>query len=372
MTEVLEINDIQTLATLRLTWSALFAQTRQASFFQTLDWLLVYWKHFGHSQRLRVLLVHAQGKPIGILPLVVRVRKRGPLTMRVLCYPLDDWGAFYGPIGPNPTATLHLGLAHIARTPREWDYLELGWTASELADAGRTPAAMQAAGLPSTSPSADVVALIELNGSWDEYARARGHKWRVNYRRSERKLAQQGQMRHVRHRPAPAADGDGDPRWDLYEACELVAARSWQANARDGSTLSHPRVRDYLRETHEFAARLGMLDMNVLYLDERPAAFIYNYRCQGNLFGLRRGHDPAIDGAGTVLLGQTIRDSYARGDRVFNLGAGYLEAKRHWLTRTVRGDRFCHFPWTSIKAQGIRMARTLRMTSATGRMPREK
>ena len=46
-----------------------------------------------------------------------------------------------------------------------------------------------------------------------------------------RRLARAGEVSFIRHRPASAADGDGDPRWDLYDACIELAGRSWQAGA---------------------------------------------------------------------------------------------------------------------------------------------
>ena len=56
MTQIVEINDAAELANYRLLWSSLLPQTRRASFFHSLDWLEVYWRHYGHEQRLRVLV----------------------------------------------------------------------------------------------------------------------------------------------------------------------------------------------------------------------------------------------------------------------------------------------------------------------------
>ncbi len=134
MTRVVEINDLESLAGYRLLWNMLLQQTPVASFFQSLDWLEAYWRHFGHDQRLRVLVVHAAGDPVGILPLVVRREPMRLGSVRVLTYPLHDWGSFYGPIGPNPTATLIAGLGHVRRTRADWDLLDLRWV-----DACATP-----------------------------------------------------------------------------------------------------------------------------------------------------------------------------------------------------------------------------------------
>lgn len=360
-TQVVEYNDPASLEGLRLLWTRLLAETPDATFFQTLDWLLVYWKHFGDSNRLRVLVVYAAGKPLGILPLVVRTERRGPAAIRTLTYPLDHWGTHYGPIGPNPAATLHLAMAYLAAAPRDWDCIDLPWVDVDR-ERVRTTSACSSAGLPCESNAHEEVAFLDLDGDWQQYLASRGHKFRVNLRRSERQLAEQGEVRFERHRPAPASEGDGDPRWDLYDACEQIAAHSWQGSAEDGNTLSHPRVRAFLRDVHEVAARLGAVDMSVLYLNDQPVAFIYNYCWRGNLFGLRRGHDATITqaGAGSVVLARVVEDSFARGDRVFNLGAGYLAAKRYWLTRIEVTSRVAHYPATNLKAQAIRLARYFR------------
>lgn len=257
-----EINDIEQLGDLRLAWNALLAQTPGASFFQSLDWLIAYWRHFGRGQRLRALLVSSAGKPIGILPLTVALERTRLGYLRVLTYPLDEWGTYYAPIGPNPAATLTAALAHIAKTPRDWDLLELRCVPP--ADRGRTETALWLAGLPPQClPWADV-GLIDLSCGWERYWLSRSRRWRSNVRRCERKLADVGAVNYTRYRPEGLARGGGAPRWDYYDVCEQIAAASWQGSRTDGNTLSHIDVRAFLRDAHQAAASTGALDLNVL------------------------------------------------------------------------------------------------------------
>ncbi len=359
MLQTREINDPLELAEVRLAWSLLLPQTRGANFFQTLDWLEVYWRHFGHAQKLRVLVVSDSGRPIGILPLVVRREATRLGSLRYLTYPLDDWGSFYGSIGPNPAVTLWEGMRHLARTPRDWDLVDLRWINVHGQDAGRTSRAMDLAGLqPHQTPLFDS-AIVEMDAGWDAYWASRKSEWRSNVRRCERRADEQGQITYVRYRPQGAAHADGDPRWDLYEACEQVACRSWQGSSRSGTTLTHDAVRDYLRDAHEGAAKAGGVDLNLLYVDGAPAAFAYNYHYLGHVFGLRSGFDPnvPIAGLGTILLGRTLRDSFDRGDHTYDLGANYLEPKRYWKTRLETSYRVTHYPALGLRAQALRLKR---------------
>ena len=55
-----------------------------------------------------------------------------------------------------------------------------------------------------------------------------------------------------------------------------------------------------------------------------------------------------------------IQDSFLRGDRLINLGAGHLEYKRHWLTSIVESCRYTHFANTAVRVQALRVKRLVR------------
>src|SRR6185437_16233180 len=125
--QVEEINDLAQLAPYRRQWRELHEHMDGASFFHTLEWLEVYWKHWGAGQKLRTLIVSQADRPVGILPLTVIHEQSRLGQIRTLTYPLHNWGSFYGPIGPDPAGTLAAGFDHIRRTKRDWDLLELRW-----------------------------------------------------------------------------------------------------------------------------------------------------------------------------------------------------------------------------------------------------
>ena len=358
MFRVEEINSIDELAGLRLTWQWLLGQTREATFFQSLDWLEVYWKYFGEGQRLRALVCYSDDQLVGIMPLVVRTERTLIGKLRTLTYPLDDWGSFYGPIGPQPTATLFAGLRHVRQTRRDWDVLDLRWVNPRV-DWDRTPRTLRTAGFQSHPQACVQVALIDARGGWDEYWASRTSRWRSNVHRSEKKMAADGDLAYEHYRPAGISQGEFDPRWDLYDACEHVASRSWQATA-DGTTLSDPLVRDFLRDVHRAAVRAGAADMHLLRLNGQPLAFAYNYVVNGYVSGLRAGYDASAscDGAGNVLLRRAIETSFRQGDHTYDLGAD-IDAQRPWATSIVRSVRYSHFPPAAPRTQAIRLKRAL-------------
>lgn len=363
ISRVEEINRVEELSAYRDAWDALLWRTSGASFFHTLAWLEAYWKHYGADQKLRVL-VRLDGQRVkGIVPLVVRRESTRAGQIRVLTYPLHDWGSFYGPIGPEPLDTLTAALEHIRRTRRDWDLIELRWIDAGSPAAIETQRAMQAAGLQARQTLWDQTAVIDCVGTWQAYLAERNAKWRSNLMRSRRRIEEAGGLDYERYRPEPAsgqaASAAFDPRWDLYEACEQIAAASWQGDSNTGTTLSHETVRQFLRDCHGEAARLGMVDLNLLRLHGQPVAFAYNYVCAQRVFGLRLGYDRARaqDGVGSLLLAQVVEDSFARGDRLYDLGTGYLDTKRHFMTRTVNLLRYSHFYPGACRAQLVHLKR---------------
>lgn len=364
MSHVLEINELSELREQQLLWNALLPQTRGASFFHSFAWLEAYWRHFAKGQRLRVLIVYSDARAIGILPLVVRHEETRIGRLRRLTYPLHGWGAFYGPIGPNPTATLLAGMRHLAATVRDWDVLDLPWISRTRFDHGRTRRAMQQAGLAASEMPYEQCAQVDCCQPWEHYWGSLKSHWRTNVRRSVKKLAAQGEVRYVRYRPEGSLFDDDNPRWDLWRDCLTLAESSWQAKSTSGTTLSHGQVRDFLTDLHEVAARQGALDVNLLYLDEQPIAFAYNYHYDGYVFGLRSGFDRGRDGAGTVLLRHALQDSMSRDDWIYDLGPAYLESKRNWLTHVEQSYRLLHYPPAAPKAQMVRLRQWIKRVTA--------
>ncbi|MCA9234934.1 MAG: GNAT family N-acetyltransferase [Planctomycetales bacterium] len=363
MADVVEINDLDALQHYRLAWNALLPGTPRASFFHTYDWLVTQWKHCaGPDRRYRILIVRAAGEVIGILPLCVQREPYHVARVRVLTYPMADWGAWYGPIGPNQAATMRVAARHLAETPRDWDLLELRWVDADPVDRTASAAALRAAGLPARLSPYEFTSVVGLSATWAEYLAGRDRRWRHEVRRQLRVVEGLGDVEFVRHRPASAACGDGQPRWDLFDECRQVAAASWQGRSTTGNTMTHDSVRDFLADCHESAARLGMVDMAVLRVNGRPAAFAYNYHYDGVVTGLRTGYDRTVSvrGLGRALVANVIRDSCDRGDRAIDLGVGDYDFKRRFRTHVEYNSRVTHYPPLALRSQGVRLTRWLK------------
>lgn len=368
---VREFRDFAELRSYRETWNTLLEQTVAANYFLSYDWLENYWEHCREDQELRILIVESADEyashVVGILPLVVRREATRLGRVRVLTFPLHGWGTSYGPIGPDPRATLEQACQYLAAAKRDYDLFDLRWLDDRTGLGETASQAMHRAGFANTRAvwfdayHVNLQASEETSG-WDAYWASRTSHWRTNVRSNLKKLAKLGPVEYIRYRPRGTAFGEDDPRWDLYDACVELAARGWQGSRTDGTTLSHAQVRDYLRSAHEVAARFGAADINLLYVAGEPVAFAYNYAYRGNVYGLRAGYDPLFKalGAGSALTYHMLMDSCQRGDRVLDLGPGNMPSKINWLNEVVPCYHYTNYsPW-SWRAWGLRVKRLLK------------
>lgn len=337
MLRVEELHDFDSAPWLEGVWNSLLERTPDANYFQSFAWLRTYWTHRGGGRRLRLLVVRSADEPVGLVPLTV-LREPSPLgALRVLTYPADYWGSFYGPIGGEPDVLLRAALEHVGRSRRDWDLLDLRFAPFDADDRAATTREMSRCGFPPSSSLVDHTSLIELPATFEAYLAERTSKWRNNYKRWRRRLDERGSVTFERYRPAGAARSESDPRWDLYDACEAIARKSWQGSSSDGTTLSHESVRPLLRDLHAAACRAGGAEINLLRIDGEPLAFLYAYHYRGSVFGLRIGYDERLsrDGVGNLLYARVIDDSIRRGDRLLDLGPGSIEAKRALTSRVA-------------------------------------
>lgn len=365
MITVREIHDPAEMAALAAAWSRVWSGTPGATFFQTAEWLETYWRHYGAGQRLKLLVVEQEGRPAGMMPLVVRSETSWLGPVQVLTYPLDFWGSFYAPLGHDAATVLRAAADHLARQARDWDVLDLRWIDADGPDRGQTAATFRDLGWHCQSVPHALVPLVDLSAGWQAYWSSRKSRFRGEVTRAGRRLAERGQVEFVRYRPLGQAAGECDPRWDLYEACVEVARQSHHAAGDHGVGLNHPQGGPLLRELHARAVELGQADVCLLMLDNRPVAFNYNYVTGGYVCGLRRAYDPACsEGAGSVIMRRMLEDSAARGDHTVDLGPDYLSTKRYWQSTARPSYRVLYYPRTNPRAQALHLGRWIRQQLA--------
>ncbi|MDA1051714.1 MAG: GNAT family N-acetyltransferase [Planctomycetota bacterium] len=329
MQQVVEINAIEDLEAIRLRWTALLYETPEASFFHTLDWLKVYWRHFRDSQRVRVLLVHRGGTVLGILPLVVREGVTAANPHEVLTYPTINPSQFYGPLGSNPTATLMASCRHLARTSRDCDSLLLASIGEH--DHGRTANAMQLAGFCPHEDVRATIAKVCFDASRPAYLSELEAEVaeRLDYLDRESEVA--GEIVFERIRPLGSTFGDVTPVEELVEECFRLNQGVHSTNLATGTSVA------LFRDVATAASRLGMLDLNLLRLDGRMIAFSFNVHFDGAIQQLCVGEsaESCTFQPASMLMLRMLQDSFLRKDRYIYITESNGDFVSSWPTQRL-------------------------------------
>jgi hypothetical protein len=362
MITVSEYNDAAGIAEIRELWRELWWKTPRASFFQSVDWFETSMRRHGGTDHIRVLVVAAAGRPIGIVPLVIKRVSSRIGRLNVLTDSPDERGFFYEPIGPNPAATLTAVLAHIATTPIDWDLFELRHADVQRFERGPAPAELWQSRFGALTRVEERRPIIDCRGDWVHYWNSRPQDLRDDYRHSELALKSQGELEYVRYRPEGSPLEDDNPRWDLFDELERRREdRRRKRRASHGRRQSQSSHESLPREIHEAATRVAGVDFNVLRLNGRPIAWAYNYRCDGRLETQRIRALPEHQKLATaVLMGRMLRDGFRRGDEYYLLEPAAAARAAGWQTGETSRFRFTHFAPQAPRAQFLRLVRWLR------------
>lgn len=363
MPRVVEINCLEHLQAYRLAWSSLWRRTKRASFTQTLDWFSAYCQFDAAVIRPRALLVLSdEDEVLGILPLVVREETTSLGTMRVIGFPLALGLGRCGAVGNQVSLTLWEGMRHVAESPRDWDVLDLPGIDGNQLDGRRTIGSLRAAELEADLDLWREQAVVQFANDWQTYRGSREAVRRQAIEETEDRLDRKAKTVYVRYRPTGSMHGDDDPRWDWYTDCLTIARRSRQGTTPGGLTLTTPEHAELFRAAHEAAVKVGAVDLNVLYVDDTPAAFVYNYVVDGALTTVAAGCDPLFEphDVAAVLNWAMVRQSHELGDRSLDLGPARDEANHFWQTGTERLLRAVHYPQRHLRAQALRFGRVWR------------
>lgn len=350
MLRTIEIREVDQLQSYRLPWTSLWRGGRQPWFTQSLDWLAAYVSLQSDRVALRTLLISDDDELLGIVPLVLTTEstRHGPL--RSLRYPLLEGIGCCGPIGTQPTFVLLEAMQYLMRHRDDWDVLDLAGIDVDGVDHGRTKTALHVAQIEAEVAAWQTRRIISLRTPEETKAIV------ARIDQHDRLPQRPASFEYVRYRPEGAMHGDAEPRLELFDDCDTIAA------AGDRAAESHLMGNALLRELHEVAAKNGTLDVNLLYVDDAPAAFVYGYVCDDRLTVVDAGMDPrfAAELADQSLLGEMLEDSLARGDRTIDCGPKPVNWLKSWFNETQTIYRAQSVRPTGLIAQTLSWGKALR------------
>ena len=301
-------------------WRTLAAVSARTPF-ESPDWLLPWWAHFGRGAAPRVLAWFHGGSLVGVAPLLVRRQRRFRLWLQEI--------AFWGSAGPllrgyvdlvameRFRADLESSLvAWLQRAEDPWDIVSMLRLPAGSTTGPAVMAWARARGLARVSLSGVVRStthVLALPGSVDAWRRQKGQKVRHNLRREVRLFE-----RHKGGRIQLVTDPSETAR--LVDALSNLMARRWgEAEAYFGPD---PRFRAFITDAASRMTASRMAYWHIAQDDDGVKAVLLTLALDGRavatLIGVDRSPAYAPFSLGKNLLDAAIEEAIARDCRLFD------------------------------------------------------
>jgi CelD/BcsL family acetyltransferase involved in cellulose biosynthesis len=288
-------------------WRDFLREREDVTPFQTPQWLLTWWAHYG-SGRLHVMVFRHESRMVGILPCFLHQwENRRQLTL--IGTGISD---YLEPVlsQTHCSAILDALRSHLEAYP-EWDVCD--W--QDLS--ASTP-------LQVLGPTAEDTPCSELDVAqpFESLLEDRPKYLKRNLRYCNEKGKSLGTLRFVVHAHA-------DPEL-MRTLIELHAAR-WQESGQPG-TIEANHAAAFLGRAAEELAEANMLRLFTMTLNQRVVAIVMALRSATTVFSYLTAFDPEFRkyGFGHELLRQAMRHAHRTGYRRWNFLRGEEPYKQAW------------------------------------------
>lgn len=297
-------------------WSLFAREDLSATPFQTPDWLLRWWAHFG-SGELRVMIFRDRERVVGVLPLFLHEwRARSQLTL--IGSGITD---YLDPLFAPDYAPCIVGL--IARELKKWP----DWEICDWQDLSRDSLLLSLGEAEADTPCST----IPMEPSFDKFLAMRPADLRRNLRRDRARA----------ERVAPVVFRVvHEPDVSLVSAAVALHAKRWQKLGQSGMVEANGAER-FLREAVAVFARRGSVRMFVLEFGGQIAAAILALCDRKTIFGYLSAFDPEYEkfSFGREVLAEAIRYAHENGFQTWNFLRGEESYKFLWGAQALEKRR---------------------------------
>jgi CelD/BcsL family acetyltransferase involved in cellulose biosynthesis len=318
---LLEIEDI---------WHELEEETRLYPF-NSFEWVLNWWKYFGHGKSLEIIVVYEGSKPIGIAPFMITYFEKGLFAKRLKFigstnsdyldfvvrqgYEKQFYTAIVEFLEKRIDSFTVLDLEHIPENSEFFPYV-------------------MGSSLYYDYDVQDVCPYIELPDTWEEYLESLDGKFRRNLNYEIRRFFKEYDASFTIVKDYDMLGRAMDTLIELHQ-------KRWRKRHMPGVFYSK-RIRDFHKDVAKDMFLKGELSLFELRDGTKTVASLLTYHIGNVRYYYISGYDVEYGkrSVGNITLGLSIKQSIEEGDEVFDFLRGDEEYKKNWTSLKKRNMRF--------------------------------
>ncbi|MEE8429109.1 MAG: GNAT family N-acetyltransferase [Gammaproteobacteria bacterium] len=325
------VNSVEGFSGLRNSWDRLLHQSGHATVFNSWEWQYHWWKHYGNSHQLRILVVESDTEVVGIAPFYMRrFRPLGLFSISIL--QLIGTGGDTSPdyldllcSAEHEVPMARRLSAYILEDWPEWDVAH--W--SDMPEASLLYAEFSKQAQVNFSLELGIsshISQIELPDNWDRFIESATTKKRNKIRNRWCRMETE-----VKGSFFVWQDGDTLDR-ALHTLVELHHKR-WDGRVNQCAFSSNAYIAFHRDIMHSFHAR-NWLRLFCLAVGDQIIAMDYCYQFNGTVMQFQRGFDSEYGdySPGFVLMCHSFQEAIKEGNSLFDFLKGDYAHKKEFET----------------------------------------
>ncbi len=318
-------------------WNTLLLKTPEPTMFQTYEYQRIWWRHFGLSRSLLILVIRHDDDVIGIAPLQIAPVVYYGKCFRELGFIGVNWEVDRPKFLFGHQATVCSTLT--ARFLKEHDQLwDLGRLYEQREDSfvlSNFHDEMHGYGYLTAITKDSDAPYLRTDTTWDTYSKSLSARMRKNLKASRKKLGAMGQFEYIECKSYP----DVLEKLDWYKQIEQ---KSWKGAAHVGPSRHGHYYRFFEALAGEFG-RTGQFHIRFLTLDNQPLAGTFGLEFNNTFYSLHIAHDNEYNkySLGTLLEFMELESCFTGDCQEYDFLGSFLNNKLRW-TSTVRTSRELH------------------------------
>jgi CelD/BcsL family acetyltransferase involved in cellulose biosynthesis len=312
-----EVRDENALKALQAEWTTLLAQSREATPFQSWEWVYPWWCHYRQGS-LCVYTIREHSRLVALFPLVeTRLWKLPIRRLAFMGAPGSDYNAMLAVAGREEEcwqAFLH----HLDSHKQSWDLTDFVFLRE-----GSTLTRSRSESLQMDLLTCRRCPQSVLPSTWDDYLTLLTRKMRSNISRGRKQM--------VRDFQAVIETTQSDDVAATMTAFFRLHAMRWESRGVSGA-FSDPGVQAWHQEVARGFQSQGWLRLHRVRIGEEIKAVLYCFRFGDLTMFYNCGFDISLArySPGTVLLSHAIEAAIAEGCRAFDFTRGDETYKYDW------------------------------------------
>jgi len=298
--KVERITTYERFVEVRIEWNTLLSRSGQNNPFLTHQWFDAWWQSFGQENALEILFFRDESaSPAGIAPLMT---SDGVLKF-IASHEVTDYCDFISCVDNRVEFYENLS-DHFQRNSVEWSRIELINIPGASPTLSELPRLAGRHGFICVVEESEIVPILILPESYEEYMHSLGRKNRHELRRKLRKLEALGQI-CIRQIKEPEKLRDSIEAFvSLHRASNLEKQEFWRKQG----------MSDFFHELSGFFSSENWAELLVLYVRDRMIAALLNFHYENTLYFYNIAYDKDFSpySPGFFLFHHSIEQAIAK------------------------------------------------------------